>query len=139
MKMTTWRFVGLVLAGCFLAVLLPMLAILYFDPLCSEEVRSEQTSTDGQYVAASLVRNCGATTDFVAHVNLRPATSKFRPDLFGGTIKEGEIATINHQDGGVTLCWISSRHLDIDSPVPEHEELAKHRWQDVEITYDTCP
>ena len=137
--MTRWRFVGVVIAGCFLAVLLPVLAIFHFDPLCSEEGRSEQTSPDGQYVAASLVRNCGATTDFVAHVNLRPSMSKFRPDFFGGTIKDGEIATINHWDGGVIFCWISSRHLNIDSPPPEHQEWAKHRWRDVEITYDSCP
>jgi len=140
MKSIRWRFVGLVLAACFLAIALPVLAMLHFDPLCGEELANEQMSPDRRYVAASFVRNCGATTDFVTHVNFRPVAAKFSPDFFGGTIDEGEIAGIDHQDGGVIFCCIDTGTLNIEFPLPQREEWAKHKWRDVSVTYaKACP
>jgi Family of unknown function (DUF5412) len=53
-----------------------------FDRMCGEELISEQTSPDNQYVAALMRRNCGATTRYVFHKNLRRATSKFHPHFW---------------------------------------------------------
>jgi hypothetical protein len=61
--------------------------VLHFDPLCGEEILQEQRSPDGRYVAVSMERNCGATTDYVQHINLRAADPKFSSDFFDGTIQ----------------------------------------------------
>ena len=118
-----------------------MLIALHFDPPCGEETRSEEVSPDGRYVAVEMVRNCGATTDYVTHVNLRSVESKFKAGFFDdGTIKDGEVATIDHRDGGERFCWLSSRQLNIEYPTPESEMAAKHAWRDVAVDYGKkCP
>jgi hypothetical protein len=39
--------------------------------LCSDEVASERVSGSGRYVAALVIRDCGATTDYASHIRLR--------------------------------------------------------------------
>ena len=39
--------------------------------MCGDEGVADVVSPDSQFVARSFVRNCGATTDFAAHVELR--------------------------------------------------------------------
>lgn len=65
--------------------------MLHFDPLCGEDLVTEKASPDGRYVASLMSRNCGATTKYVAHINLRLAGSRFHANFFDGTIKEGEV------------------------------------------------
>jgi hypothetical protein len=43
---------------------------------CGDEVTQRAVSPDGQRVAVSFVRNCGATTDFSTHVTLANAGEK---------------------------------------------------------------
>jgi hypothetical protein len=45
---------------------------------CGESNESEIASPSKAYVAMVFVRNCGATTGYVTHVNLRTATDIFR-------------------------------------------------------------
>jgi hypothetical protein len=137
-KIVTTIIAAIVAAIAVLVVI--MLIAFHFEPLCDEETRSEQVSPDGRYVAVEMVRNCGATTDYVTHVNLRSEESNFKAGFFDGTIKDGEISTIGHRDGGERFCWLSSRQLNIEYPTPESEMAARHAWRDVAVEYGKkCP
>jgi hypothetical protein len=75
-----------------IAVALPVIPVfwamlLHFDPPCGGELIEEQRSPDGHYVAAVMERNCGATTRYVEHINLRRADRNFSSGLFDGTVK----------------------------------------------------
>ncbi len=140
MRLSRWSFIGISLAGSLLAVLLVGITVLHFNPLCGEEPIYEETSPGGQYVAATMVRNCGATTSYVTHVNLRSSKSSFKSGFLDGTIKAGEVATVGNYDGKVLFCWLSPRQFNIEYPTPDSERLMKHAWQDVTITYgEKCP
>lgn len=60
----------LLLGGVCVAGYFVFLAFLT-RKLCGEELIETVASPDGKYVAAILIRNCGATTDYVSHLNLR--------------------------------------------------------------------
>jgi hypothetical protein len=63
----------------------------YFDEaVCSESVNAQFTSPRGQFTATVYTRNCGATTDYVTHVNLHSnfESPKSDPD---GVIRGGEL------------------------------------------------
>ena len=112
----------------------------HFDPLCGEEMATEQTAPDGRYAAAWMIRNCGATTSYVNHVNLRLADSAFHADFFNGTITDGEILSGGKYTGRIRFCWAGARRLNIEYPEPERESLKQRAWRDVEITYgNACP
>ncbi|MGH8454337.1 MAG: DUF5412 family protein [Nevskiales bacterium] len=58
--------------------------------LCGEELISESVSPDGKYVAAVYIRNCGATTGYVTHVNVRRHDEEFSADS-SGVIRQGGV------------------------------------------------
>ncbi len=113
---------------------------LHFDPLCGEDLMSEQTSPDGRYVAAWMIRNCGATTSYVNHVNLRLASSPFHSDFFNGTISDGEVLTLAKYTSRVHYCWIGARRFNIEFPDSDPGLKNLSSWREVEITYgNACP
>jgi hypothetical protein len=57
---------------------------------CNEIKLAESKSPDDNFVAAVFVRNCGATTPYVYHVNLRSSSSRFRENV-NGTLTKGEV------------------------------------------------
>jgi hypothetical protein len=88
-----------------IAVALPLIPVfwamlLHFDPPCGGQLIEEQRSPDGHYLAAVMERNCGATTRYVEHINLRRADRNFPSGLFDGTVKDGEIFTLENRNGG---------------------------------------
>jgi len=90
---------------------------LHFNPLCGEEVMSEETSPDGRYVAVLMQRGCGAPTPDVDHINLRSASEKLRHDFFDGTITQGEVFTLRRKhEGSVRFDWLGPRQLEIIYP-----------------------
>ena len=102
------------------ALLIAYALIVYFNPLhalwvCREQTITEKTSPDGRYVAVLMHRNCGATLPYVAHINLRLASSSpFPKKYFGGPINEGEIAgTALKRESGERFCWSSPHRLEI--------------------------
>ena len=94
----------------------------------------EKASPDGHYVAVLMSRNCGATTRFVAHINLRLANSRFRANLFDGTIKDGEIWG-SSKYSGERFCWSGSKRVEIGYP-PDDGAKARRTWRDVTIGDD---
>src|SRR5882757_3120509 len=127
--------------GAIALLVVTVALFFHFDPLCGEELALEQASPDGRYVAAWLIRNCGATTSYVDHVNLRLGSSGFHTDFMGGgTITDGEIVTFAKEPRRVRFCWSGPRELNIDYPDPEPGLRKLSSWRDVEITYGKiCP
>lgn len=125
------------------AIALPVVAValfFHFDPLCGEELSLEQASPDGRYVAAWMIRNCGATTSYVHNVNLRIGTSALHTDFMDGTITDGEIVTFDKDRGRIRFCWSGPRRLNIEYPDPEPGLRKLNSWRDVQITYgQICP
>jgi len=117
-------------AICVIGIVL----FVHFLPLCEEEVVSEQTSPDGKYVAVLMTRNCGATTGFVDHVNLKLVGSKLTQNFLTGTIKTDEVfAAEKKMAAGVGFRWVGPRILEIDD-VPQ-DGRRQQSWRDVMIQF----
>jgi hypothetical protein len=111
------------------------IALVHFDPLCGEERIEEHGSPDGRYVAALMERNCGATTRYVQHINLKRAGRKFSSGFFDGTIKDGEIFTLENRNGGsVEFEWVG-KTLKIHYPADDGVFKKQTAWNDVGIAY----
>lgn len=106
------------------------------SPLCGEQSIAETSSPDGRITAASFKGDCGATTGYSTHVNLRSSSVPFTADS-DGRITEGEVIRIRGE-AWLKLSWESSKILLIEcgncSGVIEVVEKAA-RWQDVTIAF----
>src|SRR5688572_21284493 len=79
--------------------------------ICSEENIGQAFSPDGKYLARAYVRNCGATTGYLTHVNFRPRWTWFNPDWVG-TIKQNQVFA-NSCWSRIDFVWRDNAHLDI--------------------------
>lgn len=102
---------------------------------CTEETLSSSTSPNGIYVADHFVRNCGATTPFVYHINLRKSTNKF-PINLSGTITEGTVITIASQK--LVMEWKDDNMLSVKcmNCKPGVKYKMEKTWQNVNIAFD---
>jgi hypothetical protein len=83
-----------------------------------------------------MERNCGATTRYVEHINLRPANRKFSSDFVNGTITDGEIFTLERRNNGsIRVYWSGDHELHIEYPVSERTFGRQTSWNDVHIAY----
>jgi Family of unknown function (DUF5412) len=83
-----------------------LLCITACSPDCVNTVKQETKSPDGKYVATAFVRNCGATTDFSAQVDVHDTGSKLGSE---GNVYRG------YRSQDITLAWASPTHLVITS------------------------
>ena len=58
---------------------------------CNEKKIAELKSPDGHYIAVLFLRNCGATTPFMQHINLSSASSEQFSENNIGAIEEGQV------------------------------------------------
>jgi hypothetical protein len=118
-----------------------IIGFLHFDPLCGEEIVQELRSPDGRYFAVSMERNCGATTGYVKHVNLRAANKKFSSNFLNGTITDGEVMVFEQRAGGNNpqFAWSSKKILKIDNACDDRT-WKSDVWRDLTIDYSdsTC-
>ena len=63
---------------------------------CGEDDGMQSYSPDGKHLAKVFIRSCGATTGWLAHVNLRSRWGYFHP-TWQGTIRQDEVFSIS--------CW----------------------------------
>ena len=103
---------------------------------CSEEQLLEVRSPSGRHTAVLFARNCGATTSYVYHVNLKSASNVFSKD-WNGTIHEGEVFVIAQKVPELT--WESETKLLIQCPscTPSKPVHLVKAWNQVEITYES--
>jgi hypothetical protein len=116
-------------------VLMFWMAVMHFDPSCGEEIKEEQRSPDGRYVAVLMERNCGATTRYVEHINIRPANRSFSTSFFAGTTTEGEIFTLEDRNGGPVQFEWAGKTLRVHYPADGRIVRKQPNWNDVDIAY----
>jgi hypothetical protein len=78
---------------------------------CEELNQGQTLSPDRRYIATVFVRDCGATTGYVTHVNLRKATDVFMADR-GGVISAGQVVIAD----GVAVAkplWVQNAELEV--------------------------
>ncbi len=108
--------------------------------LCSEENKGQSYSPDGSYLARVYERNCGATTGFLTHVNLRRKWSYFNT-VWAGTIKHGQVFSIDCR-ADINLVWKGNNELEIQyRPRAKRGDdkslilLRLENWEDIKIRY----
>jgi len=118
MKKYKSKLIGAVLIVLALILLIAIIGInKYFSgiddlALCSESIMQERESPDQRYLATVYVRNCGATTDYVTHVNLQQSKKIAKPDSYG-VIRSGQIWETTGKPK-VQLIWKNDEKLDIE-------------------------
>src|SRR4051812_7395464 len=73
---------------------------------CTDTIKTEVKSPDGNYAATLYERDCGATTDFSTIVNIRAGSSKFNSDENVIFVAKG-----THK---VNLMWNDGKSLHIE-------------------------
>lgn len=78
---------------------------------CGDEVTARAVSPDRRWLAAVLVRNCGATTDFATHVTIVEAADE--PDDSGDIFVAEAGGAPQAPKGGpeIRLRWLGPDHL----------------------------
>jgi hypothetical protein len=107
-----------VLCGVFSSHMLAGLKSMDSMSSCSESSQSQLAGPDKKYVVEVFVRNCGATTGYVTHVNLRDAGKPFAPDQ-NGVISAGEIASVEGTSK-VHLTWVQASILNVQVSLEEN-------------------
>lgn len=122
------------------AFVIPFIAFfLSQEPIifpCSEEIKKESVSPDGKYVAVLLEQNCGATTSYGTHINIRSASGRFRAKE-DGAIKEGQVFNFRGQPS-ITITWVTNTILWIDCKDCQAYNIFQHdfKWQGIDIVYE---
>jgi hypothetical protein len=102
--------------------------------VCEEKTLEVVTSPNGDYVAHIYRRNCGATSGFVYHVNIRKKGSWFSSD-HRGVIEEGQVFLSDV--GKINISWKDNKTMLIqcDACARERWPITKDSWNDVTISY----
>lgn len=108
--------------------------------MCGEESVVEAYSPDGSYLARVYVRNCGATTGYLTHVNLRPKWSYFN-NTWVGTIVQDQVFD-NACLSKINLLWKDNSNLEIQYDAcpltkdrKDHAFMKSETWRGINITY----
>jgi hypothetical protein len=96
---------------------------------CEDTIKSSSKSPGGKYIAAVYERNCGATTDFVTHVNLRMSSANFKGGKNVVFVAKGK-----HQ---VSVEWENDGTLRVQcADCSESQIYAREKsWKNILITY----
>lgn len=122
-----------------IVILFPVVVVLWLGlshrPNCNDQLVSEQTSSDGHYIAVWMVRKCGTDAP-IDHINMRLLNDTFHRDLWNGTITADEVFTLDTLSGRVkSISWVGARRLVVKyesaEPGPHRENL----WRDVTVEY----
>jgi len=112
--------------------------------MCAEENIGEAYSPDGRYLARAYVRNCGATTGFLTHANLRSRWKWFNTEWVG-TIKDGQVFA-NSCWSKVNFVWKDNSDLELQyakCALPETGRdpawMKESSWKGIHISYREVP
>jgi hypothetical protein len=107
--------------------------------LCAEENKGELYSPNSRYLARIYERNCGATTGYLTHVNLRSRWNYFNT-VWAGSITQGQVFSIGCNTQ-VKLLWRNETSLEIQyqscaRPDESHKVFSRtETWNDITISY----
>ena len=116
--------------GCFAVILGAGYAILVnmaLKPSCSLEELTARPSPDGRFAYSVFRKDCGATTDYVTGVALRPADRPLADD-------PGDFVLIINGNVSVEPRWRSSDRLEIAAPSSEQIFKKLGKWRDIDIS-----
>jgi hypothetical protein len=140
MRAMSWRLKPFIAVPGFL------LAVISFSScgMCGEEQIAEAYSPNKSYLARAYVRNCGATTGFVTHANLRSRWSWFGTS-WKGTIDDGEVFD-NACRSKVNFVWKDETSLEIQYEAcavqagkKDPAWMKNESWGEVKIMYSVIP
>lgn len=132
----------LIIAGGVFILMLTSVGIFRFT--CSETILAEKTSETKRYVATLFERNCGATTSFVYHVNLREKFYKYKVND-SGTVTDGSIFIMQKgkpkeilwQDENRLIIKLQQKKIDGQLDYPkDHVIQMDFHWKDISIRYE---
>jgi hypothetical protein len=92
---------------------------------------TERNSPDGRYIATVFERNCGATTDYVTAINIRPSDEPFDDGARHDVLSISGLPPVKVE-------WAAPRALVIQLPTLLGKERLYGQslfWRDVKITY----
>lgn len=102
---------------------------------CGEKLLLERSSVSKQNTASVFRRNCGGTTRYSTHVNLRPASKQFLKDEYGA-IKDGQVF---HYEGvgDIAVQWLDDSTLQISCNDCETKKtrLQQSDWNGIRILH----
>jgi len=132
---------GTLIYGAVLVLIFAVMTVVYLHirPRCSDDVISEITSPDKQWIATIMQRRCGEEAPFYTHVNLRPAREAIRRGFFTGETSDGEVFSIEQdaRSAGISVQWTDSDHAVIGCSHCQIAFLQKksEKWRGVTISY----
>jgi hypothetical protein len=96
---------------------------------CDDTVKGSFTSPNGTYIATVYERDCGATTDFTTHVNLRTKSAGFKGGRNVVFVSEGKHA--------VGVEWQNDTTLRIECADCAEDEIYGRTtsWKNVAVSY----
>ena len=100
---------------------------------CGESIEREAISPDKTHIAVVYLRNCGATTDYVTHLNLRKTNKIDKPNTYG-VILDGEVLSLlGHQR--IEVAWKDNEILQVQVP---SKSILTHKnvdWNSIHIKF----
>jgi hypothetical protein len=96
---------------------------------CNDVVKKEASSPDAAYVATFFERNCGATTDYISIVSIRPRADRFDAE------KNDAVLVIRGRCP-VELLW-GERVLRVSYTKPCALAKQVDTWRDVSLSFDS--
>jgi hypothetical protein len=103
--------------------------------LCGEEELSRAVAPSGRLVAVAYVRNCGATTRFVSHVNVRETAQEFTKTS-AGIIVAGEVLTLDGEPSTIELAWPDAKTLRVRYSGGARLTHSEASWNDVHVVLE---
>ncbi len=98
---------------------------------CSESNEEQVASPGGKYVATVFRRNCGATTGFVTHVNLRLGSEPDRVEE-SGTVLQGQVLVANGTPS-IQVRWIDGTSLSLQVSDRSKVVSTQESWKTIRI------
>ncbi len=101
--------------------------------LCGDDLKQEVKSPQGGFVAAVFERNCGATTPYFTHLNLRESREKFKANS-DGVIGEGEVYTVKGL-AELKVTWLSETAILVETVGGDEVRGKDESWKGITISY----
>ena len=98
--------------------------------MCDNAKLYENISPDGNYVATTFERNCGATTPYIRVVSLRKSDSDFDAEN-----ADDWVFTL-HEQTDIKTSWNGNNKLSILYHSTNDSPTQRHDWQNVKISFE---
>jgi len=97
--------------------------------MCGDEKLQDAKTPDGRYISTVYIRDCGATTDYVTHVQIRDSSSSFNSEDWDGVVLTAKYRNV------FRLIWKDNNHLAVACMECKAENILRttSHWRDITI------